>query len=170
MVDAAMGTPPAAAGPDEGWRAGLARWAWAERALLRRHPWVLRALFGGLPATPNQIAWLEQGLACLRGTGLAEREKLSVILLVTSYVRMEATLAADVYAAFEASGATAQQAMSAYGRLLAKLTDAKHFPALHAVIEAGVFDSEDDPDDEFIFGIERILDGVGALVRARTTV
>jgi hypothetical protein len=30
-----------------------------------------------------------------------------------------------------------------------------------------VFDKHDDPDDEFTFGLERILDGVGALVRAR---
>jgi len=32
---------------------------------------------------------------------------------------------------------------------------------------AGVFDVHDDPDDEFIFGLERILDGLDALVRTR---
>ena len=167
MVDMGMGPPPAAPASDEGWRAGLAQWAWAERALLRKDQWVLGALFGGLPSTPNQIAWLERGLSCLRGTGLAEHEKLSVILLITSYVRMEVALSADVKATFEASGASAQEAMSAYGHLLAKLTDAQRFPALHAVIEAGVFDREDDPDDEFVFGLDRILDGIEALVRAR---
>ena len=135
--------------------------------MLRKDQWVLGALFGGLPSTPNQIAWLERGLGCLRGTGLAEHEKLSVILLITSYVRMEVALSADVMATFEASGASAQEAMSAYGHLLAKLTDAQRFPALHAVIEAGVFDREDDPDDEFVFGLDRILDGIEALVRAR---
>jgi hypothetical protein len=60
--------------------------------------------------------------------------------------------------------------MSDYGRLLARLTDAERFPALHAVIAAGVFDDgPDGPDepDEFVFGLERVLDGIDALVRAR---
>src|SRR5215469_8552661 len=46
MVDAAWGPVsdgPASDGPapGEGWRAGLARWAWALRAGARRHPWVV---------------------------------------------------------------------------------------------------------------------------------
>jgi Tetracyclin repressor-like, C-terminal domain len=60
--------------------------------------------------------------------------------------------------------------VSGYGRLLARLTDPERFPALHAVIEAGVLDepeSPEDPDADFDFGLERVLDGVEALVRAR---
>ena len=30
---------------------------------------------------------------------------------------------------------------------------------------AGVFEAEDGPDDEFIFGLDRILDGVEVLIR-----
>jgi hypothetical protein len=30
-----------------------------------------------------------------------------------------------------------------------------------------LFGQDDDPDDEFIFGLERVLDGICALVRAR---
>jgi PAS domain S-box-containing protein len=40
-------------------------------------------------------------------------------------------------------------------------------PALHAVLDAGVFDHADPPDDEFAFGLERILDGIETLVRVR---
>jgi hypothetical protein len=29
------------------------------------------------------------------------------------------------------------------------------------------FQRDDDPDDEFVFGLERILDGVATLVRSR---
>ena len=47
-------------------------------------------------------------------------------------------------------------------------TDAERFPALHALLAAGVFDRADPPDDEFAFGLERILDGVEALVRRQT--
>jgi AcrR family transcriptional regulator len=170
MVDATAASPPAAPAPGEGWRAGLSRWARAELDIYRRHPWVLRVPISGPPVAPNQIAWLEQGLRCLRDTGLAEGEKLSVMLLLTGFVRSWGRLEADLMEASMASGASAQAAMSGYGRLLARLTDAERFPALHAVIAAGVFDQgPDDPDepDEFVFGLERVLDGIGALVRAR---
>jgi hypothetical protein len=52
--------------------------------------------------------------------------------------------------------------------MLGQLTDPRRFPALTAFIAAGVFEAADEPDDEFVFGLDRILDGVGALVE-RTT-
>jgi AcrR family transcriptional regulator len=171
MVDATAASPPAAPALGEGWRAGLARWAWAELEVYRRHPWVVRVPIIGPPVAPNQTVWLERGLRCLRDTGLAEGEKLSVMLLLTGFVRSWATLEADLLEASRASGTSAQAAMSGYGRLLVRLTDAERFPALHAVIAAGVFDEgPDDPDEpeEFVFGLERVLDGVDVLVRART--
>jgi AcrR family transcriptional regulator len=172
MLDAASWPPPAAPAPEEGWREGLSRWAWAELGAFRRHPWALRIPISGPPTTPNQIAWLEQGLRCLRDTGLEEGEKLGVILLLTGFVRNWATLEVDLAEASQASGAVAQAAMSGYGRTLARLTDPARFPALHAVIAAGVLDQTglDDPDEEFVFGLERVLDGIDALVRARTQV
>jgi tetracycline repressor-like protein len=112
------------------------------------------------------IAWLERGLDCLGDTGLAEGEKLSAILLLTGFVRNEATLDADISAA-KASGATPHEVMASYGRLLARLTDAQRFPALHTVIASGVLDEPDDFDAEFVFGLERVLDGVEALVVRR---
>jgi AcrR family transcriptional regulator len=167
MVDEAYGSPPAASAPGEGWRAGLARWAWAELAALRRHPWVVRVRISGPPLTPNQIAWLEQGLTCLRDTGISESEKLSVILLLSGFVRNHATLTADISAAAQASGAIGGDMMAAYGRLLAKLTDPQRFPALHTAMATGVFDEPDDPDAEFVFGLQRLLDGIDTLIRAR---
>jgi hypothetical protein len=35
-------------------------------------------------------------------------------------------------------------------------------------VAAGVFDAEDGPNDEFIFGLDRILDGIEDLIRSRT--
>lgn len=167
MVDTAHGLPPAASREGESWRAGLSRWAWAEHEAYRRHPWVLRIPISGPPITPNAVAWLEQGLRSLRETGLSEGEKMSVVLLLTTYVRAEATLDAEIAAAFRAAGATSQEAMTGYGQLLATLTDPTRFPALHQVIASGVLDAADPPDAEFTFGLERILDGVEALVRKR---
>ena len=59
--------------------------------------------------------------------------------------------------------------MGAYGRLLARLTDPERFPALHAVLTAGVFDEPDDGDFDFSFGLERVLDGIETLIDRRRT-
>ena len=165
-VDSALGAPPPS-NPTAGWREALSGFAWAMLAAYRKHPWVLRIPVSGAPITPNQIAWLERGLSALRATNLTEAEKMSVIILISGFVRNEATLTANISAAILASGSTAQEAMTNYGRLLRKLTDAEHFPALHAVIVAGAIDTPDSPDDQFAFGLERILDGIAALMRER---
>jgi AcrR family transcriptional regulator len=159
MVDAVLGAPPAASDAD--WRSGLSRWAWAYHEVLRGHPWVLRIPISAPAVTPNQTAWLETGLSALGDTGLPESEKLSVMLLVSGFVRNEATLVADMSAPGE------REIMPHWGRLLAQLTDPERFPALHAALASPAFAQDDDPDDEFVFGLERILDGVEALVRAR---
>jgi hypothetical protein len=54
--------------------------------------------------------------------------------------------------------------MASYPRMLGQLADPRRFPALTAFITAGVFEAADSPDDEFIFGLGRILDGVGVLI------
>lgn len=165
MVDAAFQSPPAPP-PRERWRAALARWAREHLAVLRRHPWVVRVPLSGPPITPNQVVWFERGLWALRNTGLAEEEKVSVLLLLNGFVRNEALLEADLRLAAGA-GSSAGDAMASYGRLLSRLVDPVRFPALSAVIASGIFDQQDESDANFSFGLERILDGVDALVRQR---
>ena len=166
MVDTALGGPPPAQdGPD--WREGLSRWAWAQRAALYRNQWALRIPISGLPVTPNQVAWFENGLRCLAGTDLGEEAKASVVLLISNYVRAEATVGADIGAAIAATQATPDEWMSYYGRMLGMLTDPQRYPAISKLLAAGVFDRADGPADEFVFGLARILDGVGVLVNAR---
>ncbi|MEU4675350.1 TetR/AcrR family transcriptional regulator C-terminal domain-containing protein [Micromonospora sp. NPDC023737] len=169
MVDEAYAEPPGPGGTGPHWRAGLARWAWAERAALQRHPWVVRVPISGPPLTPGQLSWLEDGLRCLAGTGLGESEKMSVMLLLTGYVRNDALLTAQIQEASAASGRRMDEIMPEYRQLVARVADPARFPALREVIDAGVLDQEDGPDDEFVFGLDRLLDGVEALIRGRTT-
>jgi AcrR family transcriptional regulator len=164
MVDAAVGPPPGSP-PGEGWRAGLSRWTWSYYEALGRHPWVVRIPIGGPPTTPNGVAWMETGLASLAETGLDEGEKLSVILLLSGHVRSEVTLMADVGAAAAASGEL--NVSGAWSRLIRNVTDAERFPALHRALASGVLDEDDDPDEDFGWRLERVLDGVDVLVRER---
>jgi len=162
MVDAAWGAPPPAE-PGDGWRAALARWAWSFRERIRHHPWGLQVPITGPPLTPNAVAWFESGLAALRDASVSEDEKGSVVLLLSGYVRSEAALVADL----DAARFISDEAMMSYARLLGELTDPARFPAVHALLAAGVFDRADHPDKEFEFGLTRILDGVEVLIAAR---
>jgi AcrR family transcriptional regulator len=167
MVDAAAGAPPPAE-PGEDWRAGMSRWAWAYLHLLRRHPWVVRVPISTPPLTPNQIGWLEGGLRVLRGTSLTGQEKMSVILLISGFVRSWATLTADLVAAALASGNTDPDPTVGYGRMLSRLVDPARFPEVHGLILDGTLDDEsEDIDREFAFGLDRVLDGVESLMKTR---
>jgi hypothetical protein len=58
--------------------------------------------------------------------------------------------------------------MRGYADTLRALTDPARFPALHEVLAAGVFDRADPPDAEFEFGLQRLLDGIEALISSRS--
>jgi AcrR family transcriptional regulator len=167
MIDAACGPPPADRPERGGWRAGLTRWSESYIGILRRHPWILRVPISGPPITPHQLAWLEYGLGAMCETRLAPGEKLSVMLLVSGYVRNDATIAADIGAAHATASAQATEIMVSWRQVIERFADREHFPALRAVADSGVLDQDDDPDDEFRFGLDRVLDGIDALVRSR---
>ncbi|WP_340556475.1 TetR/AcrR family transcriptional regulator [Streptomyces sp. GSL17-111] len=166
MEDAAVGPPP---DPPEvtGWRAGLASWARAHRAVLHRNLWLLRLPISTPPATPHSVAWMERGLCHLSGTGLEVGEKLGVLSLVGGYVRTEASLTADLASAARRSGGTLEQASAAYGRLLARLADPERFPEVRRVVDSGVLAGPQVEDEEFEFGLARVLDGVEVMVKER---
>ena len=127
---------------------------------------MVRIALSGLPIMPNEVAWFENALTCQAGTGLTEARKASVIMLLAGYVRNQATTEADIQAAIRASGLAPSQWMASYPRMLAELADPVRFPALARFIAAGVFEAADGPDDEFVFGLDRILDGVEVLIGA----
>jgi len=158
MVDSALGTPPPAPS-DEDWRSGLIRWAVGVRGAYQRHPWSLRIPISAPPLGPNNVAWLENALRALRDTPLSEQQKLSTVLLVSGFVRNDVTLDLDL-----AAGAGGAQVMPTYARILRALIEGGDFPALADAVASGALEDEDDPDSEFEFGLERILDGVAALI------
>ena len=165
MVDTALGPAPPAE-PDAGWRQGLSHWAWSQLAAYRDNLWAVQVPVSGPPAYPNALGWLERALYYMRETRLDESQKMSVILLLSNYVRTQATMEAQLDAAVRAAGISGAEAMAGYGQLLRLLLDEHRFPHLRAVADAGVMDKADPWEDEFTFGLERLLDGVDALVRS----
>ncbi|WP_327263818.1 TetR/AcrR family transcriptional regulator [Streptomyces sp. NBC_01232] len=168
MSDAGVGAPPpVAAGEGAGWRELLSEWAYAQRAVLMANSWILRIPLTGAPVSPNQLAWMERGLASMAGTGLKEGEKLSTIILIGGLVRNEATMAADMIDAIVKSGAAPDQVMAQYLRTLRLMTGPDTHPAVTRLLESDAFSGAGEPDFQFGFGLTRILDGLADLIAER---
>lgn len=166
MMDKAPGPPPVIKVGPRGWRGSLEHWARALRAVYYRHPWILQITTGRPPLEPGQLAWLDCGLRTLKDARLDARAKMSVILLVLYYVRGEAQIATGLLQTPKRTSHEEREMQAWYGRALARLVDAKRFPALAAVSAAGVFGANTgDGAAEFDFGLARILDGVEIAAR-----
>ncbi|MEU9303943.1 TetR/AcrR family transcriptional regulator [Streptomyces sp. NPDC048269] len=169
MSDAGVGTPPPpSVGKGAGWRELLSDWAYAQRAVLMANTWILRIPITAAPVSPNQLAWMERGLAALAGTGLEESEKLSTIILVGGLVRNEATMAADMMEAIVKSGVSPDQVVGQYVRTLRLLTGPDTHPAVTRLLESSAFTGSDEPDFQFRFGLGRVLDGLAELISERS--
>lgn len=171
MVDGAFGPPPPL--PEEAggdWRAGLRHWYQAIGSAMFAHPWAVAHIpTGGPPVTPNQLAALDQALYILRDTPLTEFEKVATALLVSNQVRAEVTIALAM-----GGSPDMERLMTGYSRFLLRVSESGRLPHLRTAVEGGAFDEPDaqapqDPSDydEFAFGLERVLDGIEALIDAR---
>jgi AcrR family transcriptional regulator len=170
-LDAAIGEPPPRR-PDAGWRDRCADWSRALVAMYVRHPWALELPLSVLPAGPNQLSWLDRALDAFAGTRLEEGEKISSALLLAVYSRTQAQLAVDLARAVRQAEEGGPPPLDWAGTMV-RLADPVRFPAIARAIESGVFDDaaagEPDyyPEDEFDFGLQRVLDGLEALDRSR---
>lgn len=171
MLDTVVGEPPAVEPAAAGWRGELARWASAQLAVFHRHPWALQVVVASPPMGPNNLAWFEAGLQALSGAGLDEVEMIYAVLLVNNYVRGAAQVAVGLVHAEPHTGVSAQEWGSVYGRFLARVADAGRYPTLARLVSSGAFAAPDEQpeqdDDDFGFGLARVLDGIEALVRSR---
>jgi AcrR family transcriptional regulator len=162
MFDTAIGPPPRIDPADHDWRDGLTLWAEGIRAAYRRHPWSLRVPISAPPLGPNNVAWLEAALQAQANTPLSEQEKLSTALLISGFVRNESTLSADLAAG---AGTAGDQVMPKYGDMLVMvLPESGGYPALRRAIASGALNDDEEMDNEFDFGLLRILDGIAALI------
>jgi AcrR family transcriptional regulator len=165
----------------DGWRARLRSWAVIQRDMLDRHPWITQMPMAAPPLAPNSLAFVERGLEALDGTALPDADKLRVIGLISSYTLSEARMANDAArAASDAIGAAAAAGGSAagdgaaepppiwsYEALLRELADEQTYPRLHRLAWAadlGDSPSGFDEREEFLFGVDAILDGVQVLI------
>lgn len=171
MVDAAF-DPPHIPDPLPNWREGLEAYARSALAQYARHPWLSDVPISGPPALPRSVEWMDLALRFLEQLPLGPAERLWALLLISGYVRSEASLASQLERGRRAAGRSEQEVGSDYGALLEQVVVAEHLPALRNLLATGVFRGASGPapgsaHDSFSFGLERILDGIERLVDAR---
>lgn len=168
LADAAVSAPPDDLTAGLEWRAGLERWSMALLEAYRLRPWAQRIPILGPPITPNNVAWMEQGLRALRGTALGAEEQLSVIVVLSGMARSDATLRDDLSRAARTSALTMGVDGADYVGILQRLVDPDRFPAVSAFLAMASFEDDGyDDQADFRFGLARILDGLESLLRAR---
>ncbi|GAA2782125.1 TetR/AcrR family transcriptional regulator C-terminal domain-containing protein [Kitasatospora sp. CM 4170] len=162
MVEAAVGEPTEPVAPTEpsGWRGQLLDWSHHLAAAFAAHPWLLDATVGPRLMGPRELAWLERVVAALDGTGLTGPERMDAAVLLAGHVR---SIAEQARAAGP-GGEPESELLAALGGLLQEHAD--RFPALAAATREVAVDGGQ--DEAFGFGLERILDGLEALITRRS--
>jgi AcrR family transcriptional regulator len=154
MVEAILAERPDLSAAGAGWRAQIVAWARQSLRVHQAHPWLLAATAMRRQAMgPRQLGWMDTALAALQQTGLSAAEQHQVFLLVAGLVRNLAQQQVDYDEVHDRE----------WSRLNGELLDrhAHRFPALSKAIVEGAFVPADDP---LGFGLDRLLDGVQALI------
>lgn len=152
------------------WRVGLADWARRTIQMYRDHPWVIEVPLNSPPMGPNMITWTERGLATLSDTPLTGGEMIQILVMITGYVRGHAQLTITLSQAEARTGVPEAEWDTAYGQALERAITQGDYPMLARLVSANVFDVEEDDvwlEADFEFGLERILDGIEALITKR---
>ncbi|MET9782323.1 TetR/AcrR family transcriptional regulator [Nocardiopsis alba] len=152
------------------WRERLRGIAYANRELYVRHPWMLQVVTIRLLG-PNLIAKYDHELSAVDGLGLSEVEMDSTVNLIDGYVESAVRQALGAEQVARESGMDDAQWWRTYDPLLTALVDESAYPTASRVGTAvgRAHQAVHDPEHEFSFGLERVLDGVQVLVDSRST-
>ena len=149
--------------PAMSWRERAAAVAAANRALYAAHPWAAAISTARPPLGPGQMAKYEHELGAFDGTGLDDVEMDAALTFLLGFVQGIA-----VAGGRGAAGGDAAWWEEA-GPLLARVISPERYPLASRVGTAAgeAQGSAYDPDHAFEFGLERVLDGLAALVEGR---
>lgn len=152
------------------WRTRLRAIAGANRALFQAHPWAARVSTARPPLGPGSIAKYEHELSGLDGLGLSAIQLDAALGFLLAFVQGAAVAAQDAASAAAELGDDESWWAEA-GPLLERLVDPSAYPlASHVGTAVGTEQGAAfDAGRAYDFGLERVLDGLGALIEAPGT-
>ncbi len=165
MTDAVLAQWQLPGDPPPGWRARLelaARHVWA---MFREHPWLAPAMSLTRPEPlPSGLPLTEWMLTALDGLGLSLGEMFTAHLMLFNYVRGTAVNLESEAEAQAASGLDSDEWMAERTPELESVIAGGGFPLLGQVVASQVDISL---DALFEFGLQRLLDGLAAMLPPR---
>lgn len=165
MVDAVYAEDlPALEAAEGDWRAKMEHAGRLQWATFLRHPWLLDIPQGRPMLGPNAMQSTELTLRYLDGIGLDEHEMIGVVITVSSFVTGLARTTVEEREAARRTGVSDDEWWKVHTEVLSAALPPGRMPIMDRLGEAGVWDGT---YDTLTFGLERILDGVAALVESR---
>jgi AcrR family transcriptional regulator len=151
------------------WRERLAVVARDNRALFDAHPWAAAVSTTRPPLGPGLMAKYEHELNALAGAGLDDVETDAALTFVLDFVRTCARAAQDTRSTRADSGMSDEEWWSANAPLLERVLDPAAYPTAARVGSAAgaAHGAAYSPEHAWEFGLERVLDGLAALVARR---
>ncbi|GBG05539.1 TetR family transcriptional regulator [Paenibacillus agaridevorans] len=162
MQDAVCDFPIPEERSGESWRERMKEYVALSVAVFREHPWYADIPFESLPLMPHNLRILDWMMRIMRDFPVNHFEKMSFLLLVSSYSRACGMIERDVALVMKEKGSMDSFHGQNYTAALQELIKPDQYPYLHPLIMSGAYtDEADNPiKDDLDFGLERILDGI----------
>lgn len=170
MFDRVLGETEGDLSAAQGWREALTEVARERWRMTERHPWMLDLAMHRPPLGPNLLRRHEWALRILDGTGLDDLTKDLVIDVLHNFLLGALKLARDAREAERVSGLTDEQWFALAEPAISARLDPAQFPHVLRLGEAWRAADKAviaDPVWRFRFGLDVVLDGIGALIQAR---
>jgi len=166
MLDTAYRQMPRGDLSGMSWRERLTAVAHENRDLFTRHPWIAGVSTSRPPLGPGLMAKYEHELQAFEGLGLDDVEMDAALTFLLGFVQAAARSAAETVAMRETSTMSEDQWWAANAPLLARVFDPTKYPTAARVGAAAgaAHGTAYDPDHAYTFGLQRIVDGLGALI------
>lgn len=166
MQDAAMALPEGATVSADNWREGLLQLTDLMRGAYADRPWLLDVpLAFTTVVMPNNLLFADLAFRAMRTLPLPSTQKVMVLLSITMYVRSFIGLQRDLIAT---EGVEDPELTEGLAALLRDVVTPERFPDIGPLLP-GVFVGEEsaDSDDDYKFGLARLLDGIERYVSER---
>jgi AcrR family transcriptional regulator len=153
------------------WRDGLRHVAAVNWEMYLRHPWMLQIFTGRPPLGPNATAKYDLELRVVDGIGLTDVEMDATITFVDTHLEGVARRKVEAERTERRTGITDSQWWEAAGPALAEVFDPARYPVADRVGSAAgqAHQAAYNPEHEYVFGLDRMIDGIAALIgRVRT--
>jgi AcrR family transcriptional regulator len=130
--------------------------------VLIRHPWALQSLQNA-PSGPNAMRHFEQSLAALSGTGIAEKDKFTLLAAVDDFVHGNALRTAEIRATNNPVPDETTEAALRFGETMLATGEFPHTQAMFGGRDPyevfGELTGGQSERDRFLAGLAMLLDG-----------